>query len=190
MENINFGNSSISLDQINRALPNIKEGLNSYLWLQHKSKYLENFRENREFTKKYNAYYRVRRGQDWQKYYYDLMAESKIKKYDYFKILNCMYNLTKRYEASFSSKLFATLNPEKPIIDRFVLANLNLKLPSASNPQRIDNINKIYQEIIKSYNDVLQADEGRYLVERFDAEYPSVNVTNVKKIDFILWKIR
>jgi hypothetical protein len=57
------------------------------------------------------------------------MESAKVTGIEFPEALREISRRTGRIEASFSSKLVATLSPTKPVIDRFVLENFELKLP-------------------------------------------------------------
>ena len=57
--------------------------------------------------------------------YFDSQKNNKMIKYD--EIIDYFYSKTNRVEASFSSKMLATINPEMPILDSQVLLNMGLK---------------------------------------------------------------
>src|SRR5207245_3969888 len=54
---------------------------------------------------------------------------SKAKGIEFPEALQEVNRRTGRVEASFASKLVATLDPSKPVIDKFVLAHFELSLP-------------------------------------------------------------
>ena len=57
------------------------------------------------------------------------MQVSKAQCINFPEALRALRERTGRLEASFASKLVATLDPNKPVIDKFVLSNFNLRLP-------------------------------------------------------------
>lgn len=110
-------------------------------------------------------------------------------KYDkdltYPTVLEALYSETGRVERSFSSKILATVRPELPVWDKYVLENLGEAVP----PYGSRNLAKI----IAAYDDICawyQSDEALRLVPVFDAHFPNIPITNTKKIDFILWQTR
>jgi hypothetical protein len=175
--------------QIDKALPKVKNGPEKYLWLQNEVN-KRNVSLDREFQRKFNAFYRVRRNKDWQKEFYKLLEINKGNIIDFYHMLVRFYDKTKKVEASFISKLVATLNPKMPIIDKIVFNNLGLSLPATYKKNRSLIINEQYKILIKEFSDYLQTDNGRYLVERFTKEYPQAKISKVKMLDLILWQTR
>ena len=101
------------------------------------------------FQRTFNGFYMVRRNKEWRYAFYDFFEH--IKRLDdvsFSNILEELYHLTGNVEASFSSKLLATLKPEMPIRDRYVVQNLGLKLPLDSDPSRIRKTEEAYEEIV------------------------------------------
>ena len=105
-------------------------------------------------------------------------------------MLDTLHRTTGRYEASFASKLLATIDPNMPVIDSIVLRNLNLRLPASSSKQRIARIQELHSTLVACFKEFLTTETGRHLVERFRHEYPSANITEIKMLDLVLWQTR
>ena len=60
--------------QIDAALQRVGEGLKQYEWLQAKVANQPGFEMDPEFRRRFNGFYRVRRGQQWQDQFYPLMG--------------------------------------------------------------------------------------------------------------------
>lgn len=101
------------------ALPKVQVGLKKYLWLQGQvAAKRATFHADPLFQRRYNGFYKVqRRDARWMAAYYGLMAQTAANGLTFHDILNSLYTTTGRMEASFASKLFATLNPNAPVID-------------------------------------------------------------------------
>ncbi len=96
-----------------------------------------------------------------------------------------------RYEPSFSSKLVATLDPNQPVWDQFILRHTDQKPPPYGTKNRIEMAKVVYRNIQRWYEQYLSTDNGRRLIELFDQEVKDHDrVTNLKKVDFVLWQIR
>src|SRR5688572_1289175 len=109
----------LSAEQIDAALPRIGRGLDKYLWLQTATA-SERFFDDSTFRRRFNHFYRVRRGVEWQNSFYGVMGNAQKERSSFAEILGVLHKTTGRYEASFASKLFATLNPTAPVIDSVV----------------------------------------------------------------------
>lgn len=145
-----------------------------------------------DFQRTFNGFYMVRRNEKWRKIYYDLFEQVKHSGDASFPfILEELYRQTGNVEASFSSKLLATLKPEMPIWDRYVVQNLKVKVPLASDPDRIRKVEELYDGIVAWYADFLKTENARQCLAKFDEMLPDYAwLSDVKKIDFYLWSIR
>jgi hypothetical protein len=179
----------IEKEQIAEIIPKLKNPLEQYLWIQNEV-LKRNVSTDREFQKKFNGFYRVRRNSDWQKDFYQLMESSKNKNVTFGEILDEMYKKTGKMEASFVSKLIATINPEMPIIDKIVFDNLGLTLPSTGIKNRDLIIKEQYKTLIRELSFLLQSENGKYLVEQFTIGYPEAKISKIKMLDFVIWQIR
>ena len=62
--------------EIETALPRVAAGLKKYLWLQAQRDRCD-LRSNSEYRRRFNGFYRVRRGRDWQDTFFDLLERKK-----------------------------------------------------------------------------------------------------------------
>lgn len=180
---------SFTEEQIHAALPKIEKGIKQYIAIRSKLSRPEIFNDT-DFRREFNGYYRVRRNKAWQDSYYSLMARAQRDGLQFKEVAELLYKKTKRYEASFASKLVATLNPALPVIDSFVLKNLGLRLPYPYETDRLQKIKALYTVQQSKYQLFLKTEKGRYLINEFDRAYPNSDITETKKLDFILWQTR
>ncbi|MBR3058946.1 MAG: hypothetical protein IKG93_13410 [Clostridiales bacterium] len=142
------------------------------------------------FQKEFTYFFRVRRNENWRNVFYKLFEECKsVKELSFEKVLREIYRLTGRIEASFSSKLVATLNPEMPIWDSIVLSKLQMKAPIGKDKElRLEKTIKLYADIVGWYSTFMKTDNAKKWIAEFDKTFPEfVGITEVKKIDFMLW---
>lgn len=143
------------------------------------------------FQHAFNAFYRVRRNAEWRECYYTLFERAKKEQYSFADIIKCLYVETGNVEASFSSKMIATIDPEKPIWDQYVMQNLGLELKGKTPQERVDSAIHIYDQIEKWYQEYLLTDEAKQNIVEFDEWLPSYNwIPAIKKIDYLLWSKR
>lgn len=180
----------LTRNQIDQALPNISEGLEKYKWLQHQFVANLNSPSDTLFRRRYNNFYRVRRNTTWQSAYFTLLGRARREALKFNAVLEALRMATNRLEASFASKLIATIDPNMPVIDKFVLKNVGLVLPSQNVRNRAAAIVRIYSALQTSFNAYLQSPDGQYLVSEFNRIYPNAAITDVKKLDLVLWKTR
>lgn len=180
---------TLTKDAIDAALIRMARYLDAYLWLQAHRDACD-VRSDASFRKRFNAFYKVRRGRDWQDKFFDLLERRKGRASSFAELLDALHRATGRYEASFASKLLATIDPNMPVIDSIVLRNLDVRLPAYGSDCRRSRIVELHGRLLASLNGFLKTDVGRYLVERFRAAYPDADVTEVKMLDLVLWQTR
>lgn len=168
-----------------KTLNQIRRGLDKYHWLQ--ATFAEKGCGGLDFQRKYKGFYRVRRGPDWCGPYFALMESARRDKLDFEAVLLRMAKQLGRIEASFASKLVATIDPRKPVIDRYVLKSFGLQLPRYSSELRKEEIVSLYKQLGNEYK---RLKLGAYIQKRFDEAFPMSGITALKKIDLVLWQIR
>jgi hypothetical protein len=179
----------LTREKIDAALPKLDRAVETYSHLQNDLWRLD-VSTNRSFQRRFNAYYRVRRGAEWQKTFYGLLEKHKDAGVDFESVLVELHEATGRMEASFSSKLVGSIHPELPIIDSVVLKHLGLRLPPKGTEDRAARIGEIHQTLISKFADFLRTDDGEYLVRRFKDTHRTATITAVKMLDFVLWVTR
>jgi hypothetical protein len=143
-----------------------------------------------DYERKFNYFYQVRRNAEWRAKFYSLFYGLRGREVKFADILSVLFRETQKIEASFASKLAATLDPELPIIDRHVLSYIGERLPSASkdSAERMAIISELYAAMKKGFSEFLATAPGSYILERFTEEYPTRTISDMKKLDFVLWQ--
>jgi hypothetical protein len=178
-----------SVPEIQKALERLDGGLERYQWLQAKVLKCD-VTTDREFQRLFTVFYRVRRSSEWLKEFFALMEKSKNGGTNFSEALQAIHRSTHRIEASFASKLVATLDPSKPVIDKFVLRCFKLRLPNWGSEDREENTIEVYRQLRLKYDDLMTSPGGVKIRNMFDERYPNANITYIKKIDLVLWQIR
>lgn len=174
---------------IDQALLKIEKGLCKYCWIQEHVLNCD-VRTNTEFRTRFNGFYRVRRNTEWQDSYYALMEASKVGRPDFGEILAGLRDRTNMVEASFVSKLVATLDPDRPVIDQFVLANFGMRLPPLYANNRLAKIVALYDKLRAKYRELMAEPAAEIIRRKFVERYPWAQITDLKKVDLVLWQIR
>lgn len=144
-----------------------------------------------EFQRVFNAFYVVRRNEEWRKVYYGYFERIKTEMPTFEGILKYLYEKTGNIEPSFASKMLATICPDKPIWDKYAGGYLELELRGSTKQKRLENAIELYAKMEKWYEDILQTDQARDRIKEFDDFIPDyAHISNTKKIDCILWSIR
>ena len=143
------------------------------------------------FQRIFNSFYIVRRNETWRNVYYEHFENVKGSTPTFASILTYLYERTGNIEPSFSSKMLATIFPEKPIWDKYVVQNLEMELVGRTKEERLTNAIQIYAAMEKWYADFLQTDKAKECIEVFDCVLPDYkHISSIKKIDSILWSVR
>jgi len=173
------------------AINNAQKGIRQYLEIMRLFSDT-NVSVNTEFQRKYNSFYRVRqRDKHFYETYYQYMQCLKGQNVEFQQVLRFLHSKLNRFEPSFSSKLAATHNPNLPIWDKFVLKNIGIKPPSFYSIDRTNKTIATYERIKKWYDQKINSEEGHLIVDLFDdIVVESSSITDLKKIDFVLWQIR
>ena len=177
---------------INFSIEKLKDrsaDLEAYAWI------MERFNKtdvsvDTEFQRRFTRFYVLRRNAAQQKAYYDLLEACKGKENVSFpEILRALYEATGWVEASFSSKLLATIKPDMPIWDSIVLSRLGLKSSTSDDKEkRLASSEKLYESIVRWYHEYIPTAEAKEAISAFDAAFPKyIGFTATKKIDFLLW---
>jgi hypothetical protein len=180
---------ALTPDEIQTALSRLQPGLDRYLWLQHHVR-LRDVSTDEEFQRCFCRFYRVRRDFQWRPVYFGLLESSKVRGIDFPAALREINRRTHRIEASFASKLVATLDPTRPVIDQFVLHCFGLRLPTFGTVDREAKTVAVYDQLCAQYETFMHSPTAAIILERFEDQYPGSNVTPLKKLDLVLWQIR
>ena len=174
---------------IDKALGRIADGLCQYIWIQSRFQHCD-VSTDLVFQTAFNGFYRVRRNADWRERFYTLFETARASGITFDQAFRELLQRTERYEASFASKLVATLDPTKPVVDKFVLGNFDLRLPYYSASEREVKTIGVYNELCGRYETFMRSPLGRTICARFTLRYPQADITDLKKIDLVLWQTR
>lgn len=184
--------NNIDINEVESALKKIKSGLEKYIAIIDRL-HKVNVKEDKEFQKLYNGFYRLRqRKPEFYEMYYEYLENNKNNEVSFEEVIKYIYEKTGRVEASFSSKLVANINTNKPIWDSVVLGNLKIDKPKQYKKSdiRIKESIESYKLLEKKYNEILSSDNAKLVIDLFDNVYKDTGISDIKKIDFILWQIR
>lgn len=169
------------------SIEKIGIGLQKYCSIMSRL-YQTDVSKDRDFQRLFNGFYGVKKqSKAFYSCFYHFLEEHKFDTgLTYVQVLTYLFQETGCIHASFSSKLLATVRPEMPVWDKYVLSNLGLKAPYYSCKDRFQKVLDTYQKIWNWY----QTPEAQSRIAVFDANFPHVDITDVKKIDFVLWQTR
>jgi len=182
---INFDVNKVFQKQLASSM-----GLDKYRWV------MDNLRKtdvsaDMNFQRTFNGFYIVRRNEAWRQTYYEHMEQMKNGTPTFASILTYLYEHTGNVEPSFSSKMLATIFPDKPIWDRYVVQNLNLELNGETKAERLEHAIALYDDMEEWYTDFMETDKAKECIDVFDHILPDyAYISNIKKIDCVIWSIR
>jgi hypothetical protein len=147
-----------------------------------------------DFRKKYTWLYGMRRQPNgWLDSYFSLLEENKGNDAVSFADILRTLSTPQRIEASFSSKLLATIRLDLPVIDAYVILNLGLARPRRTGSEEHDRNEwtGLHARICSLYGSLLQQDMFRKIRDDFDKSFDQYrSLTDVKKLDVLLWQLR
>ena len=163
-------------------------GLETYLNILEKFNTTSDLRNDSDFQRMFNGYYKVRRNEKWRKSYYDLFQLCKNltpNQITFKDIIQTLYDKTGKVEASFTSKMLASIDVNKPIWDKNVLNYLELTHKGDSPKEKIHSAIDVYHTIELKYTTL----EYQNFIATFNELLPSYKnrLSDTKKIDCFIW---
>lgn len=151
-----------------------------------------NVAQNQEYQRKFNGLYMVRRNASWRSKFYALLETCKTGSEPKFvMVLDKLFKETGRIEASFASKLIATINPALPVYDSIVRINLGLPQRSSCGSDRIELLSTDYANIQAHSSELTCKPRFRDLRAAFDDKFPEFrDFSDAKILDFMIWQVR
>jgi hypothetical protein len=147
--------------------------------------------KDEEFQKTFDAFYRVRRNKEWRNKFFEYFEETKNRRGISFKeILRDLFLRTGNTEASFASKMLATINPNMPIWDQYVLQSLDLKVEGTEKDERLKSTIDTYDKIIQRENELLKQPEIQEEISKFKDCFSKYDISDIKILDYMLWSDR
>jgi len=184
----------------------IKKGSRQYVVMMDLFRKSSDVSCDREFQKKFNGFYIVRYScEDWQPIFYRLFEDVRTgkRKLDFGEVLTSLWEGDPKHRVAYSfvSKMFATIETDRPIIDINVLKSLRDKFSAdianlitkqgmikGAGEKKIANAVLVYGALRHYFAHALESTEGQNIIRDFDAAYAEyAGIPNAKKFDFWLW---
>lgn len=145
--------------------------------------------------RRFNAYYGVRRNANWRASFYAAFENAKLSTLPstalFEAVLQALHADTGRVEASFVSKLVATLRPESPIIDSVVRGWLTHRLVAPPFGKGVDAAFAYYRWLEALMDQATTTGEARawgaVFANRFPLAPGDEPVSATKQLDFLIW---
>jgi len=177
----------------------LARALCTYEWIQKEVKRGQNFLHHQEFKACFQKYYKMHFIYPAPEHYFRIMQEHRDNPLSFEAALCALAKIPPyRCEASFASKLAATLNPSLPVLDENVFKVLRKYLPERGTwelwrgpplARKLESAKQVYADL---YSTVLMLQKRRKfskLMRLFDREYGERGLTNVKKLDLMMWRL-
>lgn len=151
-----------------------------------------NVADDKQYRKIFTGFYKLRlpRSEHYNFYFRILESNKNNKAILFEEIFDKLSSETGRYEASFSSKIVASIDPDRPVIDDIVLGNLGLSLLPYHKKNRREGCLQTYDSLLIEFATMLKTKEFPQIKERVLNRFPSFSITDTKIIDFVLWQYR
>jgi len=123
--------------------------------------------------------------------YFSFLQEHKNNSPDFIDTLKYFQEKYDKFFYSYVSKMLATIDPNLPVWDSNVCSVFGFKNPNdlLSKEKKINKAKAIYRNLTEWYKNFMLSEEGCKWIKFFDEVYPDSNITAIKKIDLILWKL-
>lgn len=190
-------------EQIKEALKKRITGIKIYVDLMDRKNNIDDV-----FRKEYKSFYKMNMARglaeefyhEYFRYLAEKIQDNKGKQLDFETVLKYFFSkFPNRVEASFSSKLLATVNPNMPVWDKNVLNTLkDLGYIDRIPRSRKDKLKQI-NETIETYAKLEDILKNVYLGTNIGKKYIAIfdetlqndidvkKITDMKKIDLVLW---
>lgn len=193
-------NKKPNKEEIKKALNKKKSGIETYIYLM-KNLHKCDVSKCEIYQKKFRNFYRMNRlskkyKDKFYKEYFKYLEENKLSlrnlnemeiRMKFHEILELLLGISNRVEASFSSKLLATINCNLPVWDSKVRNQLDIKDKKRTIDETIDEYFEMYDRLKNEY---LVTDE---YIKIFDEVFPNESfdyeISSMKKVDLILWSL-
>lgn len=173
--------------------PQVKEGIQSYKYLMAR-RYAVDISKDEAFQDMFSTFYRMKRfrSRDFLRRFFECMEQEKRREITSFAVLfEKVYQLNSSMEISFCSKMLHTFDDCQPIWDSVVATeHFGFKRPYSYCKNPIERCVSRYADYTEAFTHYINSGEGRTLVDIFDNQYPNCGISDMKKIDFILWQDR
>ncbi|MBE6948162.1 MAG: hypothetical protein E7454_07970 [Ruminococcaceae bacterium] len=169
----------------------IYSGIEKYQHLRQQL-FITDVSTNRDFQREFNGFFRMgRRTQAYYNDYYNYLQQHKETGVSFAEALAYLYRKHNRLEMSFVSKMVALVDPTFPIWDSVVTkGHFGISAPYTNTKNRLEKGIEKYMQYCKCYDRYMQSDEAKAKIAEFNKLFPLTEITEVKKLDFMLWQER
>ena len=123
--------------------------------------------------------------------YFDLLDSQRQSPLTFEVVLKTIFDeITECWNGSFASKLIATADDSKAVLDKNVLKELQVSHPSSGKKElRYEKWLKVYNKVNDLYKEFLSTSEGIEFIKEFNKKVTKLkDLSSIKKIDVLLWE--
>ena len=173
------------------SINKIQVGLKKYQYLRQRL-FAVNVSADREFQRAFNGFFRMgRRSELFYTDFYRYLEQHKISGVSFSDALTFLYEKHGRLEMSFVSKMVALVDPSYPIWDSIVTkGHFGIVAPYASEKDRLQKGIAKYEMYCRQYYTYLETESAKKQLALFETMFPNTDLSEVKKLDFMLWQDR
>ena len=173
--------------------PDLKKGLDSYLFIKEK---FDKGELDDEFKETYLTFYRLNGAglsEEFKKRYFEILSEKATNlKYVLLELYNAVSNerTPHKVHLSFASKLLHTVDNNNPIFDTNVCNVLGMKMKQIKDPdEKIEDRIRMHKELQKIYSETLFDSMVKKTISEFRSKFnlEESRISDVKILDFFLW---
>lgn len=173
------------------GIEKIRSGVKKYQALRQQL-FAIDVAKDRDFQKAFNGFFRMgRRTEAYYHDYYCYLQQHKTTAISFSDALAFLYQRHGKLEMSFVSKMVAMVDPAYPIWDSIVTkGHFGIIAPYANAKNRLQKGIERYEQYCRRYDTYLQSEDAKAKIAEFDKLFPGTEITDVKKLDFMLWQER
>lgn len=167
----------------------LRSGINKYQYLRQQL-FSTNITANPDFKRTFNGFFRMRqRTEAYYTDYYLYLQQHKTAGISFDDALTYFYKKHGRLEMSFISKMVAIIDPTYPIWDSIVTkGHFGITSPYFNAKNRLQKGIDKYKLYCSKYKAYMQTAEAKEKIASFDKLFPNIEISDTKKLDFMLWQ--
>ena len=174
--------------QLAYTLNLLDDAVGQYMWLRE-NLHATNVATDETFQRTFNRLYQLRRRLQWRHTFFSILEARKANPLPFDEALDLLFLIDEHQEASFASKLVATIDYNRAVIDKRVLRQAGLRLPLYGVANRRTRIIETYHDLEQWMSNLRDSECGHNAVAAFRQRFPDANISETKILDFILWKM-
>lgn len=165
--------------------------MDTYRWLQEQL-HQRNVSTDPEYRRKFSGYYKMRFvSQEYREAFFNLFEKLKNEQAPSFRAASyALYEVDRKHEFSFISKMLHTIDPHRPIYDSQVCEVLRLQhYQRQSFEEKLQQDEKALARISAAYEEMSSSEQIQKMLVKMDAFTQGYRMSDEKKYDFILWAL-